>query len=96
MIEDNKIVFVAHSGKQLDCNPFAIFESLLHSQLGKSIKFVWLVKSELLEHCRTLYADKTNIRFIDYDTHQAQEEVKTCSVFINNQLMIRRLFLIII
>lgn len=89
MIEDNKIVFVAHSGKQLDCNPFAIFESLLHSQIGKSLKFVWLVKSELLERCRTLYADKTNVRFVDYDTHQAQEEVKTCSVFINNQLMIK-------
>ena len=85
MIKKKKIVFVCHSGKQIDCNPLAIFNALLKNN-NDNVKFVWLLQRDLIKVARQKYP---NIKIVDYDSWQAISEIRTADVFINNQLMIK-------
>ncbi|MBZ7933474.1 FkbM family methyltransferase [Campylobacter sp. RM10543] len=80
-IRKSKIVFIAHSGNRLDCNPKAIFETLIKK--NKNYKYIWILSEKFHEKYKQKYP---KVEFVTPKSLKAFYHLSTCQVFVNNQI----------
>lgn len=82
-VDEKKIVFLSHSGNRFDCNPLAIFEFMYEQ--NKHFNYVWILNKKLHNMVKKQYP---NITLVEPHHKLALWHLKTCKIFINNQLHI--------
>ncbi|MBP2399412.1 glycosyltransferase [Glutamicibacter protophormiae] len=84
-LRNNFVFYEAFDGLGINCNPAAIFESLIANRAYSHLHHVWSIRdADVLASLIDKFADFDNISFVKYRSITYFEMLSTCKYLINN------------
>lgn len=81
-IEDNVIFYESFHGKNMSCNPYAIFKQLINDPAYKEYRHVWALNER--EHCPAEFRDLPNVEFVEVHSDEYLRSIASSKYLINN------------
>lgn len=87
-LNDNMIVYEAHFGRGLLCNPYAIFKELLQNQEFSNMLHVWII-DDMNDNEKFLkeYKNNSNVVFVKRDSRKFYKVLCQAKYVINNSTL---------
>ncbi|MCM3705703.1 CDP-glycerol glycerophosphotransferase family protein [Cytobacillus firmus] len=81
-IRDNTILYESFHGKNMSCNPFAIFKSLVKDPEFSNFHHIWALND--LNNCPQEFIDLPNVEFVSINSDEYLRYIASCKYLINN------------
>ncbi|MCM3023718.1 glycosyltransferase [Heyndrickxia ginsengihumi] len=81
-IRDNTILYESFHGKNMSCNPYAIFKQLINDSRFKDFHHIWTLND--LNNCPEEYIDLPNVEFVKVNSDDYLRYLASSKYLINN------------
>lgn len=81
-IDSKSVLFESFNGKEMSCNPYAIFLSMLESQRYRNWKFIWVIND--LSKVDIKFKSLINVFFVKKNSDAYLRFLVSCKYLINN------------
>ncbi|MFF2290327.1 CDP-glycerol glycerophosphotransferase family protein [Peribacillus butanolivorans] len=81
-IRDNTILYESFHGKNMSCNPYAIFKQLIHDPQFSEFHHIWALND--LNNCPADFLGLTNVEFVTVNSDEYLRYLASCKYLINN------------
>ncbi|EOR24664.1 CDP-glycerol glycerophosphotransferase family protein [Niallia sp. Sow4_A1] len=81
-VRDNTIFYESFHGKNMTCNPYAIFKTLIKDPRFSDFHHVWALNN--LNDCPKEYLNLPNVEFVRVNSEEYLQYLASCKYLINN------------
>ncbi|QQZ10069.1 glycosyltransferase [Heyndrickxia vini] len=81
-IREHTILFESFHGKNMSCNPYAIFKRLVHDERFNDYQYVWALND--VNNCPKEFLDLPNVEYVEVNSDSYLRYLASCKYLINN------------
>ncbi|MFE7152735.1 CDP-glycerol glycerophosphotransferase family protein, partial [Heyndrickxia sporothermodurans] len=81
-IRENTILYESFHGKNMSCNPYALFKQLINDERFSDYNHVWVLND--LDNCPKEFLELPNVEFVAVNSDEYLQYLASCKYLINN------------